>query len=158
MPLRDAVVLEVFTGGRVRVATRRASRSLRDLSLRGVRAPRPADCGGVRARSSLTRLVSPDSVEELLGVRRRRLRVARIRRTTGGRVIADVSLPSGKELAWLQVSKGWGTVRRRELGVRQLNSYLEAQRKAREGGRGVWQLCGGDFRSAVEEDPGVVFE
>lgn len=102
--------------------------------------------------------VSPDGEEEYLGLRRRRLRLSHRMRLRSGRLVADVRLPDGRNLAWTQVSEGWAAVRGGELEGRQLTLFREAEARAREDARGVWSQCDGNFRSDVDDGGGWVFE
>jgi micrococcal nuclease len=62
-----------------------------------------------------------------------------------GRLLAYVTTRSGRNLALEQLMAGWAKVY--EQPFAQLRRFADAQAGAKAASRGVWDECGGDFRS-----------
>ncbi len=99
----------------------------------------PVECGSRAAAASL-RSLAPEGGSVYL-----RYDSVADREDRYGRILAHAFV-DGRQLEVVQLRRGWASVYRFE-GQRfdGLAKFNAAQRTARQGDRGVWGRCGGDF-------------
>jgi micrococcal nuclease len=115
----------------------------------------PVECGGPEATSSMFRLgftrprdTDGDRLYDRKGGKGRRVKVTtdptQDRRDRYGRLLAYVKSSRGS-LAGAQLRAGWATVYVFEDPFEQLGPFQTAESSSKDGGRGVWGRCGGNF-------------
>jgi endonuclease YncB( thermonuclease family) len=50
-----------------------------------------------------------------------------------------------KDVGKKQIARGWAEVFVFERAFERVSKYRRAEKQARQGDRGVWEVCGGDF-------------
>ncbi len=109
----------------------------------------PVECGGPQASASMARLALQGT-----GYAAKGRDVVLIGDPTEdqvdrfGRILAYVEA-GGRDLGEQQIASGWAEMYAyRDRRFERRSRYESAERRARDGRRGVWGACGGDFHSS----------
>ena len=136
-------VARIVDGATIKV---RLNGKRRTVRLIGVDTPMPllGECGGAGSTGSLERLLQPG---DMVTLERDRSQGGR---DELGRRLRHVEIDQ-VDVGRRQVRRGWAKVAEVENRFERMRSYRRAQRQAREGGRGVWQWCDGNFHLPLAE-------
>jgi micrococcal nuclease len=157
---RDARITSVVDGDTIRV--RLANGRFERVRFIGIDTPEtkdpgaPVECGGERATDNMLRLaftepedVDGDGLLDTEGGEGRRVILrtdpTQDTRDRYRRLLAYVATYTGVDLAASQLSAGWAKVYVFERPFQRLARFRAAERRAKQGGRGAWRTCGGNF-------------
>lgn len=139
---RHARVAEVTDGDTIDVRLRSRSDTVRVIGIDTPEVYFGAECGGAQASHSMHRLLQPGDRVRLIRDR------SQDNRDRYGRLLRYVQR-GHRDVGRAQVRKGWATVYVYETPFIRVRSYRRAQQDARDGHRGVWRRCGGDFHQPL---------
>lgn len=140
---RNAELVRVVDGDTIVVETRGKERTVRLIGIDTPETKRPrvaVQCGGPEATASLERMLEEADRVRLLAD------ASQDRVDRFGRLLRHVHY-EGADLGKAQLRRGWAELYVFDARFRRAGAYERAQARARESGRGAWQLCGGDFHS-----------
>jgi len=139
---KRARVIEVTDGDTIDVEIGGREEAIRLIGIDTPEVYFGEECGGAEASASMRRLVEPGD----------RVRLVRDRtqdnRDGYDRLLRYVEFRD-RDIGRVQIRRGHAAVYVFEDPFRRLRSYRRAERRAEEGGRGVWGACDGDFHDPL---------